>query len=397
MSSSSGILDNSAAISQDDPLYLHSSDHPGLKLVAHPFEGTNFANWKRSMYIALSAKNKVCLIDGTLLKPSASSSSFKNWQRCNDMVFSWILNALSSEIADSILYSDSAKSAWSELEERYGQSNGAQLYGVQQKLNDFSQGNDSIATYFTKLKAIWDEIDAMGMNPSCSCNCTCGASEKQIKFQEDQRVVQFLMGLNDGYSVIRGTILIQNPLPKMSTVYNNLIQEERQREIHHSVQFQVDSASLYAKNVRHVQQNANYQQANANYNKQYSSQQHVSSGYNQGNAHNYRGKVYMNRAPDMKVGVVCNYCKAPGHTIDKCYKLQNRNRKMAGNAFTGDQGGILGAFNDSQKGTIESERINPNVYEQMMNLLKQSQSSGSTLPGAANFAGLFNEDASCPW
>ncbi|KAL9242369.1 hypothetical protein vseg_016377 [Gypsophila vaccaria] len=149
--------------------------------------------------------------------------------------------------------------------------------------------------------------------------------------------------------------------------------------------------------MRHVQQNVNYQQANARYNKQNTSYQHVNSGYNQENAQNYRGKGYMNRAPKLRIEVVCNYCKAPGHTIDKCYKLQNRNIRMVGNTYTGDHGGILKAFNDSQRGTTESEIINPNIYKQMMNLLKQSQSSNNTLPGVANFAGLFNEDASNPW
>ncbi|KAL9245915.1 hypothetical protein vseg_019512 [Gypsophila vaccaria] len=169
----------------DDPLVLQTSDHPGMKLVTHPFEGTGFGNWKRSMLIALSAKNKLCLIDGSSPKPSSTAVNAKSWQRCNDMVFSWILNALSSQIADSVLYCDTAKSVWDELQDRYDQTNGAQLYSVQKTLSDFSQGNDSITTYFTKIKAIWDEIDAMGMNPTCTCTCSCGSKQKQIKYLED--------------------------------------------------------------------------------------------------------------------------------------------------------------------------------------------------------------------
>ncbi|KAK9681530.1 hypothetical protein RND81_10G008700 [Saponaria officinalis] len=99
----------------------------------------------------------------------------------------------------------------------------------------------------------------MGMNPTCSCGCTCGSKEKKIKYQEDQRFVQFLTGLNDSYTAIRGTILIQNPLPKLAVVYNNLVQEERQREIHNAPQFLMDSASMYAKTVKpaHVLQSQN--------------------------------------------------------------------------------------------------------------------------------------------
>ncbi|KAK9674206.1 hypothetical protein RND81_12G218200 [Saponaria officinalis] len=278
------------------------------------------------MLIALSAKNKLCFVDGTSPKPNPTTANAKNWQRCNDMVFSWILNAVSSEIADSILYSETAKSAWTELVDRYDQSNGAQLYGVHKKLSEFSQGNDCVTTYFTKLKSIWDEIDGMGMNPKCSCSCTCGAVEKQTKFREDQRVIQFLMGLNEDYSIMRGTILMQNPLPKLSTAYNNLIQEERQREIRHTVQFQSDSASLYAKTGRNItssNNNISIQSTNVN---------------------NFKGKISNGGAQDGRNALVCNYCKKPGHSVDRCYKLQNRNIRFANNVHGGDQESILGAF-----------------------------------------------------
>ncbi|XP_074297464.1 uncharacterized protein LOC141628190 [Silene latifolia] len=210
----------------DDPRYIHPSDLTGVKLVAKPFEGTGYGSWKRSMLIALSAKNKLGFINGSILRPSDTAPTANKWQRCNDIVFSWILNSVSPEIAESILYSGT-QIAWKELEDRFGQSNGAQLYSVQKKLTDFSQGSDSISAYFTKVKSVWDEIEGMGMNPRCSCNCTCGAKEKQLEFQEYQRAVQFLMGLNDSYAAIRGTILLQNPLPKLAVIYSNLLQEER--------------------------------------------------------------------------------------------------------------------------------------------------------------------------
>ncbi|KAK9664005.1 hypothetical protein RND81_14G013000 [Saponaria officinalis] len=258
------------------------------------------------MLIALSAKNKLCFVEGTSPKPNSTSPNAKNWQRCNDMVFSWILNAVSSEIADSILYSDTTKSAWSELIDRFDQSNGEQLYGVHKKLSEFSQDNDCVTTYFTKLKSIWDEIDGMGMNPNCSCTCTCGATEKQTKFREDQKVIQFLMGLNEDYSIMRGTILMQNPPPKLSIVYNNLIQEERQREIRHTVQFQSDSASLYVKTGRNSSFGTN------------------SQGYNQNGQHQ-RGQNQTVRGKNSYSATV----KKPGHSVERCYRLQNRNRRFA--------------------------------------------------------------------
>ncbi|KAK9669667.1 hypothetical protein RND81_13G147000 [Saponaria officinalis] len=350
------------------------------------------------MLIALSAKNKLCFVDGSSAKPNSTSTNAKNWQRCNDMVFSWILNALSSEIADSVLYSDTAKSAWDELIKRYDQSNGAQLYGVHKKLSEFCQGNDSVTTYFTKLKSIWDEIDAMGMNPKCSCTCTCGATEKQTQFHDNQRVIQFMTGLNEDYSVMRGAILMQSPLPKLSIVYSNLIQEEREREIRHIVQFQVDSASLYAKNGRIGSFSGHNQGFNGK------SSGHGGSGHNQGgfNGQQFKSRNQSNATQDVRPPLTCSYCKKPGHTIDRCYRLHNKNRRFVSNVCTGDQGGILGAFDAAQTNVSSAgsgiaspsadnlndlQKFSPNVYDQLMGLLKQSQMHDHSSSGDANFAG----------
>ena len=98
-----------------DPLTLHHSDSPGLVLVSKPLEGHNYGQWSRSMRIALSAKNKLGFIDGTI-KPLANTDVRSAiWQRCNDMVLSWILHSLNPNIASSVLYCTSAFMVWNDL------------------------------------------------------------------------------------------------------------------------------------------------------------------------------------------------------------------------------------------------------------------------------------------
>ncbi|XP_074360983.1 uncharacterized protein LOC141701207 [Apium graveolens] len=206
-----------------------------MKLISDPFDGSGFSNWKRSMIIALSARNKLGFIDGMLLKPNATDPTFKSWSRCNDMVISWLLGSLSKSIGRSVIFSNSAHQMWQELEERYGSPNGTQLFALHKELSKISQGNSNIPDYFTKLKVLWDDVDSLAIIPACSCGCTCGASIKLSKFQQDQRVIQFLMGLNDSYTAIRGSILMKTPLPNLSQVYSILLQEESQREIHSGV------------------------------------------------------------------------------------------------------------------------------------------------------------------
>jgi len=48
--------------------------------------------------------------------------------------------------------------------------------------------------------------------------------------------MQFLVGLNDEYKVIKGSILMMKPLPSIDQVYQLVIQEEKQRSLTASAQ-----------------------------------------------------------------------------------------------------------------------------------------------------------------
>jgi len=113
---------------------LHPSDHPGLLLVSTAFDGSSFGSWKRAMTIALSTKGKLYFVDGSLPRPASTSPDHKKWSKCNDMVMSWILNVLRKSIADSIIYAKTARQMWVELEERFGQINGAKLYQIKKDI-----------------------------------------------------------------------------------------------------------------------------------------------------------------------------------------------------------------------------------------------------------------------
>ncbi|XP_019238231.1 PREDICTED: uncharacterized protein LOC109218330 [Nicotiana attenuata] len=202
----------SALLDSSYPFYLHPSDSPGMLFVNSPFDGRGYGGWRRGMLIALSAKNKVGLIDGTFLQPKISSDEFKSWTRCNDMVISWLLNTLSKAIAESVLYTKSAKEIWDELEERFGQSSGLQIYHLQKEMSESTQGNWDIAGYYTKLKRLWDELDSLDICQHCTCGCSCGGKLKNNKSQQDNRPIQFLMGLNDTYAAARSNLLMLSPL-----------------------------------------------------------------------------------------------------------------------------------------------------------------------------------------
>ncbi|KAL5569103.1 hypothetical protein UlMin_025678 [Ulmus minor] len=194
---------------KSDPLNLHYSDHPSLVLVSKLLDGDNYGQWSRAMRIALSAKNKIGFINGTIKAPSQTDAKFPIWERCNHMVLAWILNSVKSNIVRSVIYAETAVDVWNDLYERFSQGNNTHIYQICQEIVDQRQGHKSVSAYYTKLKALWDEL-ASYHDP---ISCTCGGFKTLAQREEKERVMQFLMGLNDFFATVRGSILMMSPLP----------------------------------------------------------------------------------------------------------------------------------------------------------------------------------------
>ncbi|XP_019233596.1 PREDICTED: uncharacterized protein LOC109214159 [Nicotiana attenuata] len=139
---------NQPIVDTSSPFYMHPSDNPGIALVPVPFDGFD-----------------------------PDSSSYRLWERCDDLVTSWILNSLAEEIADSVEYVTDAIELWKELEDRYDQTNGTKLYQIQKEINDLSQGELDITGYYIKMKKLWEELTTLITKSHFTCNCTCGARE----------------------------------------------------------------------------------------------------------------------------------------------------------------------------------------------------------------------------
>ncbi|GKD23517.1 cysteine-rich receptor-like protein kinase 8 [Tanacetum coccineum] len=147
----------------------------------------NYSSWKTSVMIALIAKNKMKLVTGEFPEPTMESDLREIWERKNDMLISWILNIV------------------------------------------IKQENCSVEVYYHKLKG-WDEYDAL--EAPYMCICVCNYNNGRINGERDQRkrLIQFLMGLDEGYFNVKGQILLMQPFLSAAIAYTMVRQEEKQRE-----------------------------------------------------------------------------------------------------------------------------------------------------------------------
>lgn len=109
------------------------------------------------------------------------------------------------------------------------------MFEIKQKIASTHQGSLDIASYFNKLKKLWDELRFMCTNHANTC--VCATKPGLQKEEEDNRLHKFLMGLNETYVGVRSNLLMMQPPPSLDTAYSILLQDEKLRQINPNSHF----------------------------------------------------------------------------------------------------------------------------------------------------------------
>ncbi|KAH7573601.1 hypothetical protein JRO89_XS03G0178700 [Xanthoceras sorbifolium] len=309
-STSQGTEENETSL--PDPLVLYHSETPGLTLVNTLLDGRNYGEWSRSMCLSLSAKNKLGLIDGT------------------------------PDIARSMIFSNTAASVWSDLHDKFSQGDESRIYQIRQEIAKCRQRSLSISAYYTKLKGLWDELGSYQEPITCSCDML-----KKIAVREEKdKVMQFLMALNETYSQVRRSILMISPLLDTLKVHSLILQQERQREV--GIRWEIPLVASHAMQVARAPAQQTIASSSSSYRK------------------------------DLK----CTYCEQGGHLVDRCYyligfpvghKWHGKNVKPRNKKAT--------AHNVEMKreSTNESPTFTAEEYNQIMALLRNKNGNDQPL------------------
>ncbi|XP_074303778.1 uncharacterized protein LOC141638270 [Silene latifolia] len=210
------------------PLYLHPSDNSNLNVTQIIFNGENYEMRADAVKNGLDAKNKLAFIEGKVNEPESNSDEDKlelvAWRQCNAMLKAWLRNVIDPKLHPSITFSQPIKDVWDKLCERYSVGNAPRVHQLKSELNECKQGRDSVVEYYTRLKTIWDEL----ANYSKIEDCTCGATVSIAKEREEEKVHQFLMGLDSKlYGNIRTNLLMEDPIASLTRAYALILREER--------------------------------------------------------------------------------------------------------------------------------------------------------------------------
>ncbi|XP_021726194.1 uncharacterized protein LOC110693369 [Chenopodium quinoa] len=262
-------MEGKQVIPYADPYYLGNSDNSNTPLGTIVFNGKNYVNWSRSVRMALGAKNKLGFIEGKIPKLNVSSDDYNQWIRNDCMIRCWLSASVTPQIAEQMLIVNSAREFWTELAERFGQSNAPQIYMLRKELNGLKQNNMSVSEYFGKLKARWDQLNSLEGMPECTCGifnkCTCNVMKKLLERKEKKKVMDFLMGLNDGYDNQKENIIGMDPLPSVNRAHQMVLQVEKQKEISGLDEVGSEASALLAAKPFHGNKLNNRQNYKNNY------------------------------------------------------------------------------------------------------------------------------------
>ncbi|XP_010516220.1 PREDICTED: uncharacterized protein LOC104791909 [Camelina sativa] len=143
-----------------------------------------------------------------------------------------------------------------------------------------------LSSYHTQTQILWEELSNIQTTPH--------TVEDLLAEKETNRVIDFLMGLNDSYDNLRSRILMKNSLPSLSEIYNLLDQDDSQKSVTVAA---TSDFSIAAFQVSHSQSQGFSKSAQAP-----TSQNASAPPYQR------------NNRPQ------CIFCGKAGHVVDKCWK-----------------------------------------------------------------------------
>ncbi|CAI9099264.1 OLC1v1036052C1 [Oldenlandia corymbosa var. corymbosa] len=134
------------------------------------------------------------------------------------------LSATPLNIAAGYMYEMTTQELWDQLAEEYGTPNNNLLYELRKNRLGIVQGDNSLVKYHSMLKRVWEEFSHYRPIPE---GCSLAAVKVLKARDEEDKLIDFLMGLNSSYESMKDQILLLEPSPTVSKALNMLLKASK--------------------------------------------------------------------------------------------------------------------------------------------------------------------------
>ncbi|CAJ2662272.1 unnamed protein product [Trifolium pratense] len=191
---------------------------------AYRLNEKNYLKWSQLIKTILKGKGKVKHIMDAA--PKENDPNFTKWDEEDSRIMAWLWNSMDPDISDTCMFLSTAKDIWDAMEESYSKAKDAAQV-VKVKTLAAKQGNRTVTDYANQLKALWMELDHYRV---IKTQCSADAAILK-KFIEQDRVYDFLVGLNSEFDQVRIQILGKQEVPSFNEVIAIVRSEESRRSL----------------------------------------------------------------------------------------------------------------------------------------------------------------------
>nr|AAC67205.1 putative retroelement pol polyprotein [Arabidopsis thaliana] len=216
-------------VTKVSPYTLASSDNPGAMISSVMLTGDNYNEWSTKMLNALQAKRKTGFINGSISKPPLDNPDYENWQAVNSMIVGWIRASIEPKVKSTVTFICDAHQLWSELKQRFSVGNKVHVHQIKTQLAACRQDGQPVIDYYGRLCKLWEEFQIYKPITVCKCGlCTCGATLEPSKEREEEKIHQFVLGLDDSrFGGLSATLIAMDPFPSLGEIYSRVVREEQ--------------------------------------------------------------------------------------------------------------------------------------------------------------------------
>lgn len=154
--------------------------------------------------------------------PDAADKETKNWRISDDRVMATLCMSVYTTIRSSLEDHNTAKEMWDYLKARYQQSSSALRYSTLKHLHHLQQQDMSVEEYYAAFTRLSSQLDSMVPKP----NSTCKDCVARDKYEQQNMIFQFVMGLRSEFEPIRAQLLGRATLPTMTEALSAVSAEE---------------------------------------------------------------------------------------------------------------------------------------------------------------------------
>ena len=105
-------------IDSSSPFFLGPQDRPGDFITPTRITYDNYADWAADIRLALLARRKFGLVDGSISTPTPPCTE-SDWLTLHAMLVSWITNTITPKVKSTLTKYSEASRLWAHLKQRF--------------------------------------------------------------------------------------------------------------------------------------------------------------------------------------------------------------------------------------------------------------------------------------